>query len=362
MLDGVDYAARELAVRLARQARRRAYVRRLLLRCLVGGVVTGLSLVAALVLAQQARPRLAGATHPRPTGVAHVRTGAGATLTLDPVRAGHTGPTTLRVTLADRTGAPLPGITIWLTISGAAPFYAAATTNASGLAYFQYQGAVGPYTVHITATAGGATLAQSTVQVDGSPPAVRTSAVLARFSTSDGRCTFDTPATTHPVLAASFPGINFYGRPLADHPSDPTRSPVAVAGNGYTVGREPLNHFNAALTGTLLVARAGDVAFTILVDDAFNLGLGGGASRVGGTMSNPPAGGRTAVERLPVVGAFNQGHLEATTAVTVRFPRPGSYPYEFDWAECAGGGEGLRVSTGGQFLPSTADSSAGGAP
>jgi hypothetical protein len=320
-------------------------------------------LVALLVLAQQARPRLVGATHRRPTSAAHVRTDAGATLTLDPVRAGQTGgPTTLRVTLADRAGAPLPGITIWLTISGAVPFVAASTTNVAGLADFQYRGAVGPYTVHITATADGTTLAQSTVQVHGTLPAVRTSTVLARFFASDGRCTFDTPASTHPVLVESFPGIDFGGRPLGSYPSDPNLATIAVAGNGYAVGSEPLNHFNAALTGALLVTRTGDIAFTILVDDAFNFGVGGGAFRVRGTMSNPPASGMTTVRRLPVVGAFNQGHLVATTTVTVRFPRAGSYPYEFDWAECAGGWEGLRVSTGGQFLPGAAGSGAGSAP
>jgi len=114
------------------------------------------------------------------------------------------------------------------------------------------------------------------------------------------------------------------------------------------VGR--LNHFNAAFTGVLMVRRGGEVPFTFLIDDAFNFGIGGRAIRVRGTMSNPPPSGATALRHLPVIGAFNQGHLEATTAVTVHFPRTGMYPFEIDYAECRGGGAALRVSAGGQFL------------
>jgi len=99
------------------------------------------------------------------------------------------------------------------------------------------------------------------------------------------------------------------------------------------------------------VRRAGDIALTFLIDDAFNLGVGASASRVSGTMSNPPSSGLTALQRLPVVGAFNQGHLEALTSVTVHFPHSGAYPYEIDYAECRRGDEALRISSGGQFLP-----------
>jgi hypothetical protein len=116
------------------------------------------------------------------------------------------------------------------------------------------------------------------------------------------------------------------------------------------VGVGPLNHFNATFTGSLVVSQAGDVPFTFLIDDAFDLGVGGGASRVSGTMSGPPPSGVTALQRLPVLGAFNQGHLEATTHVTVHFPHPGSYPYELDYSECRGGGASIRLSSGGQFL------------
>ena len=69
-----------------------------------------------------------------------------------------------------------------------------------------------------------------------------------------------------------------------------------------------------------------------------------------GTLSNPPASGLTALQRLPVIGAFNRGHLEATTHVTVHFPRPGPFPYEVDYSECMAGHESLRISSGGLIL------------
>jgi hypothetical protein len=118
------------------------------------------------------------------------------------------------------------------------------------------------------------------------------------------------------------------------------------------VGVGPLNHFNASFTGSLVVRQAGDVAFTFLIDDAFDLGMGGGARRVSGTMSNPPPGGVTALQRLPVLGAFNQGHLQATTHITVRFLHPGRYPYELDYSECRGGGALMQMYANGAPLQS----------
>jgi hypothetical protein len=286
-----------------------------------------------------------------------MRRANGAALTLDPPArdtASTTRPTVLRVTATDRAGAPLPGITIWLTITGPLPYSGAATTDASGQASFPYKGS-GPYVVHITATAGGSQVAQATVHVDAEP-VVATTTVTGRFYASDDRCTFDTPAGTPPLFIARFPTINFVGRPFTDYGAGPDPHPVIAANGGHVVGVGPLNHFNAVFTGSLVVSQAGDVPLTFLIDDAFDLGIGGGASRVSGTMSDPPPSGVTALQRLPVLSAFNQGHLEATTHTTVRFPHPGSYPYELDYSECRGGGASLRLSSAGQFVPSTAGS------
>jgi hypothetical protein len=279
------------------------------------------------------------------------RAGGDALTLLPPASASKTNSSgSLRITLTSRSGAPLPGITIWLTITGPTSYSGTAITNADGMAAFAVR-PTAPYTVRVRAAAHGSQVASTTIRVETTPPAVATTDVLGRFYPSDNRCSFDTPAGVPPLFSERFSTINFGGRPftgfgtVAGVPSRVAASGINVAGLGA------FNHFNAVFTGNLLVRRAGSVPLTVLIDDAFDFGVGGGAIRVSGALSNPPRGGLTALERLPVVGAFNQGHLEATTQVTIRFPHPGSYPYEIDYAECMGGNEALRISTAGQFLP-----------
>jgi len=256
----------------------------------------------------------------------------------------------LRITLTSRSGAPLPGITIWLTISGPTPYTGTAITNADGVAGFPVR-PTPPYTVQIRAIAHGSQVATNTTRVGTTPPAVATTDVLGRFYPSDNRCLFDTPAGAAPLFRVQFSAINFGGRPFTGYGAA-AGVPSRVAASGTNVaGLGALNHFNAVFTGNLMVHRAGSITLTFLIDDAFDFGVGGGAIRISGALSNPPRGGLTALERLPVVGAFNQGHLEATTQVTVRFPHPGFFPYEIDYAECMAGQEALRITTGGQFLP-----------
>jgi len=372
----VPWWQRELNARLARRALRLEALRRTALRGLGGAALVAVGLLLVLVLAQGTRPRLAGGARrmhrgttlasagasptPTPASVATATAtigalrGRGATLTLDPPAAGSTSThqgAELRVTLTDSSGAPLAGIAIWLTVAGTLPYSGAATTDAHGVAHFPY-GGTAPYTVSIAATADGQGLARTTVRV-APEPAVAVAALTGRFYASDDRCTYDTPPGTAPVLMASFPTIDFEGRPFTDHATTATQPKGADAYVMQRIGVGRLNHFDAAFTGVLVVRRAGEVPFTFLIDDAFDFGIGGGAVRVRGTMSNPPASGVTALRHLPVVAAFNQGHLEATTAVTVRFPHPGTYPFEIDYAECRGGGAALRVSAAGQFLPAT---------
>jgi len=78
------------------------------------------------------------------------------------------------------------------------------------------------------------------------------------------------------------------------------------------------------------------VIFNIVADDGFLLGVGGGASRVSGTLTNAPTS--TAFNPYPVVGAYNQagGAAPATYQVTIHFPSAGAYPYELDYFECCG--------------------------
>ena len=186
-------------------------------------------------------------------------------------------------------------------------------------------------------------------------PGIATTSVTGRFYTSDGRCTFDTAPGTSPIFTMMFPTINFEGRPFTEYSAAPGQPNRVVARGAAIVGVGRLTNFDAAFTGNLIVQGQGTVAITFLIDDAFNLGLGGGASRVSGAMTNPPASGLTALEQLPVVGAFNHGHLETIKTVTIQFPHPGVYPYEIDYAQCMGGNAALRIITNRQFL-ATAES------
>jgi hypothetical protein len=202
---------------------------------------------------------------------------------------------------------------------------------------------------HITTTLPGKQSAPSAVQM-GQGPNVATTEITGRFYASDSHCTYDTPPTQPPLFVIHFPTINFSGRPFTDYAATAGQPNIVAIHGADLIGMGRLNHFNAAFTGNLIVHRSGDISFTFLVDDAFNLGVGAGASRVWGTLSNPPMSGETVLQHLPVVGSFNQGHLQATTSVTVHFPHPGSYPYELDYAECMAGGETIRISTGGHVL------------
>jgi hypothetical protein len=181
-------------------------------------------------------------------------------------------------------------------------------------------------------------------------PGLATTSVTGRFYTSDGRCTFDTVPGTAPIFTMTFPTINFEGRPFTEYSAAAGQPNRVVAQGAAVVGVGRLTNFDAAFTGNLIVQGQGMAAITLLIDDAFNLGLGGGASRVSGTMTNPPSDGLTALERLPVVGAFNHGHLETIKTVTIQFPHPGVYPYEIDYAQCMGGNAALRIITNRQFL------------
>ncbi len=67
---------------------------------------------------------------------------------------------------------------------------------------------------------------------------------------------------------------------------------IVAQGNGYQAGVSPSSDFQAAFSGSLTVASAGDVVFQLYVDDGFILGVGNGAtSQPGSVMFNAPASG-----------------------------------------------------------------------
>jgi hypothetical protein len=284
----IPWWQRELNAQLARRALRRQALQRMALQILSVAGLTAIGVLMLLALAQDARGRLAHSV-------------------LKPQR-----------------------------LAVAADVHASSTTATAG---------------QVSRSLPGKQPAPSAVQT-GQGPRVATTEITGRFYASDGRCTYDTPPTQPPLFVAQFPTINFAGRPFTDYGATAGQPNIVAAHGADQIGIGYLNHFNATFTGKLVVRLPGDVSFTFLVDDAFNLGVDAGASRVSGTMSNPPASGVTALQHLPVVGSFNQGHLQATTYATVHFPRPGSYPYEVDYAECMAGGELLKMYAGGALLQS----------
>lgn len=329
-----------------------------LTKWLLAGVVFCLVLV---LLATAAKHRLHHAVppqHPRTTGhrpaPARPRAGAGraapgdqagATLTLDPPNPTHL----LRLTLTDHDGNPLPGVTVVYHIVGPHPRSGTAVTNAAGQIAFAAP-TDSSYTLAVHAMLGGVPAAARVIRVTSAPAPVATGPVLARFYTSANRCVYDQPTWAQPVLTAHLPTLNLAGRPLL---AGANGTAYPLVGPGITIGEGALSHFDAVLTGVLSVRAPTTLRLDILVDDAYTLGIGKGAHRIAGDLIGAPEGGLTALDRLPVVAAYNRGHLEIATFVVLAFPHPGTYPYEVDWDECRGGGEAVRVSGNGRFLAGT---------
>lgn len=362
----IPWWQQELNARIARRAARRAWLARLLLRVLVTLVLTGLAALMLVVLAQDPRihrarvnPLVLADARPTPmhTGTSSKTGAEGAVVTVAApdahTSAGSSGGSALEVTVTDRSGGALADADVRISIGGPVPFSGSALTDGRGVATLHLPYEPGPFTLRIVATIDGNEVAHSTVNIGSGQPAISTSPVTARFYSSDNRCMFDAPADARPVLTEQFSTVNFGGRPFTGFGAAASDAPHVAADAHSTVGMANLNHFDAIITGTFTTKSPGTVRFTVLIDDAFDFGIGNGATRVAGTMSNPPRTGLTALEGLPVIGAFNQGHLEATTTVTVHFPKAGAYPYEIDYAECMAGNEALRLSTAGQFIPTT---------
>lgn len=307
---------------------------------------------------------------------------SGATLTLVPNTAGPdvTGTTqALTATLTGHNGAPLANVTITFTVSGPNATSATATTDATGAASFSYQGnSNGTDTVQATASDGVVQVQSNQATVGWVTPAqqVSTVTVFARFFNSDGSGDFNTLPSQAPAFTEIVPTINFnppggtvpgapggfneWTRPMVDVTTDPNGNytgSITAQGNGYAAGTGALFSFNAVFTSEFVVAAAGDITFNFYSDDGFLIGVGGGATRVGGVYEGyiPPSG-LTAFANLPIMGAFNHPSAPAGNTVTVHFPAAGSYPYEVDYSECCGGQLALTMaasSAGGHGVPPT---------
>jgi RHS repeat-associated protein/uncharacterized repeat protein (TIGR01451 family) len=299
----------------------------------------------------------------------------GSTLTLAPEIAGPdvVGSTqTLTATFVDRAGNPIPNATISFTVDGANPGTGQATTTANGKATFTYTGTtsgddVGQAVFTTASTRRESNTAHISWVVPIAPVSVGT--VEGRFFSEPSTATtfVATPADT-PVFGQTFPNIAF-DPPAGTVPHDitgvgPTTRPftdvttdvngngvgaIVAQGNGHHAGSGDMANFDAVLDSSFIVAKAGDVTFTVAYDTDFVLGVGGGATRVSGSYENPPASGITAFDRYPVVGADNRGLSRtsvAQTTVTVHFPAPGTYPFELDYAEARGNPLSLVLGVG----------------
>ena len=306
---------------------------------------------------------------------------AGSTLTLAPASAGPNlvGTTQgLTATLLDRHGAPMANQLVSLAISGANPLTATATTDANGVTSFVILG-TNPGTDVAQATfmhgafvlhSNTATVAWikpvaviSTTPADGTffaEPASACSVIakpgdMAAFGQTFPTIDFNPPSGT---VNHNISGVGPSTRPFTDVTTDQVGNfsgTIIAQGNGVQAGLGSLSSFDAVFTASLTITKPGDVTFGVVADDAFLLGIGGGATRVSGAYENAPASNTSPFKNYPLVGAWNQAAPPAgpaTHAVTVHFPAAGSYPYELDYAECGGGTLSLTL-TELTFTPDT---------
>src|SRR5262249_52403954 len=98
---------------------------------------------------------------------------------------------------------------VQVTVTGANPMTATATTDGNGVAIFRYVGsAAGTDTVTASASSGPVSNSVPVTWVVA-PPRLSTSPVSGRFFSNDGSGVFNPPATQQPVFAQTFPGIDF---------------------------------------------------------------------------------------------------------------------------------------------------------
>jgi RHS repeat-associated protein len=309
----------------------------------------------------------------------------GGRLTLAPITAGpNTVGTTqaLTATLVDRNGNPLGGKTVTLAVTGANPTTLSATTSASGDATFTYTGAnAGTDVAQATFTFGSVTLTSNTSSISWGRPLQPVSAGIVSgnfFRNPNNSCTFDVGPGSTALWAQDFPDIlfnppttavphnisnvNTFTRPFTDLTVDVNgnyNGQIVAQGNGWQAGSDSavpdrsLVNFFAEFTGTFSVNAPGDLSFTVLHDDGYILGVGGGATRLNGDFEgNPPA--TTPFNGYPVVAAFNQGVSGGSHSGidTIHFPAAGTYPYELDYSEC-GAGELFLVLESAKFVAQT---------
>jgi len=276
---------------------------------------------------------------------------------------------TLQLTLLNSAGAPIPDQAVTVNVTGSNPTTLGAVTDSNGQASVSYGGKTpGVDQVQATASSGTTTVSSNTVSVtwiNPIQPIATTPAQGSFYSESSTQATFVAKPGDTAAFQQSFPTINFNPPantvphnvsgvgpqtvPFTDVTTDAVGNfagTIVAQGHGVQAGVGPLTSFDAVFTANFVMAQPGDVTFNIMADDGFMLGVGGGASRIAGTMVGAPASGITPFNGFPIVGAYNQagGSGPATYSVTVHFPSAGPYPYELDYFECCGAQMSLTMT------------------
>ena len=284
------------------------------------------------------------------------------TLVLSPASAGPVVVGTaqqLQAIFTDANNAPVANSVITFTVTGPNATTGTAITDSSGKAKFVYSGtASGVDSIVASVSAGSSTLNSNTSTINWVVPAqpISTTTINGRIFFSNGSGPFNTPPTATPAFVQNFPTINFNPptgtvpgmpgsigvntRPFTDVTTDLNGNftgSIVVQGNGVQAGVGSLFDFQAVFTGSYTVAAAGNVTFNFFSDDGFIFGVDNGATRVSGSLFNPPPSGLTPFQGYPVMGSFNTATAPVANSITVHFPGPGTYQYEIDYSECCGG-------------------------
>ena len=255
-------------------------------------------------------------------------------------------------------GAPLPGVTVTLAVTGANARTITAVTNTNGVASLSYTGATrGADAIQASANSV-ASNSLSALWVSPST-SFSTTPVTGEFFTAtscpSGCEAFTTPKTQVPAFLQTFPDLMFNPagttsttRSFADlilGPTGASTGSILAQGNGHVAGAGDMLGFSAVFTGSFVVAQAGSYTINVASQDGFLFGVGNGAARVSGVNVNPPASGVTAFSQYPVMAANNGPSTGAATPIAVSFPAAGAYPYEFDYKSGTGGPLSFTVTT-----------------
>src|SRR6185437_9258074 len=265
----------------------------------------------------------------------------------------------LQAIFTDANNAPVANSVITFSVTGPNATTGTATTDSSGKAKFVYSGAAsGVDSIVASVSAGSNTLNSNTSTINWVVPAqpISTTTINGRIFFSNGSGPFNTPPTATPAFVQNFPTINFNPptgtvpgmpvsigvntRPFTDVTTDLNGNftgSIVAQGNGVQAGVGSLFNFQAVFTGSYTVAAAGNVTFNFFSDDGFIFGVNNGATRVSGSLFNPPPSGLTPFQGYPVMGAFNTATAPVANSITVHFPGPGTYQYEIDYSECCAG-------------------------